>query len=248
MNKESDGILINNQKRSLYLSRAFLNKKAPTSALNSLLNPEDPNKALDTHHRLMWTLFPGEDKKRDFLWRVESNGSFYILSRREPKNPGLFHPISTTEFTPLLKPSNKLAYTLRLNATKDKSIPKEQRGLKRRQRVDLVMDQLYKLKKENELGKPVIRSEMRMEVASKVAVDWMENRGKTAGFVSNRLICNDYFVRQFLRGRKNRVTFGILEITGILTVADPEQFITALSNGFGRAKAFGCGLMLIKRA
>ena len=240
--------MIDNQKNSLYLSRAFLNKKAPTSALKSLLNPEDPNWALDAHHRLMWTLFPDEDKKRDFLWRSESHGCFYILSRRVPKDPGLFHPISTTEFIPQLKSGNKLAYTLRLNATKDKSRPKELRGVRNRQRVDLVMDQLYNAKQDNEHDIPHGRSELRMKVAYEVAVSWMENKGKSAGFISNQLICNDYFVRQFTRGRKNPITFGILEISGLLTIVDPERFITTIGNGFGRAKAFGCGLMLIKRA
>ena len=231
---------------NLYLTRASLNKKAPTSALNSLLNPEDPNRALDAHHRLIWTLFPGMDMKRDFLWRAESNGCFYILSKRIPTDPGLFHPISTKEFTPILSPGNKLVYSLRLNATKDKSIPKDQRGEKRRQRVDLVMDELYNKKQDAEL-EPNDRSEMRNKIASEVAFNWMEKKGVSAGFISNKVVCKDYNVRQFSRGGNNRLTFGILEITGILTVIDPDQFISAIGNGFGRAKAFGCGLMLIRR-
>jgi CRISPR system Cascade subunit CasE len=43
-------------------------------------------------------------------------------------------------------------------------------------------------------------------------------------------------------------TIGVLDFEGTLEVREPELFLTALGNGFGRAKAFGCGLMLIRRA
>ncbi len=41
--------------------------------------------------------------------------------------------------------------------------------------------------------------------------------------------------------------FSRLDFTGLLTVTDPAAFLTALACGFGRARAFGCGLMLIRR-
>ena len=42
--------------------------------------------------------------------------------------------------------------------------------------------------------------------------------------------------------------FGILDLTGLLEVTDPPLFLSHLAAGFGRAMAFGCGLMLIRRA
>jgi CRISPR system Cascade subunit CasE len=39
----------------------------------------------------------------------------------------------------------------------------------------------------------------------------------------------------------------VLDINGVLTVKDPERFLVALASGFGRARAFGYGLMLIRR-
>jgi CRISPR system Cascade subunit CasE len=41
--------------------------------------------------------------------------------------------------------------------------------------------------------------------------------------------------------------FGVLDMSGALEVTDPERFLTKLAQGFGRGKAFGCGLMLIRR-
>ena len=42
--------------------------------------------------------------------------------------------------------------------------------------------------------------------------------------------------------------FSQLEFTGTLVATDPAVFLAAVRAGFGRAKAFGCGLMLIRRA
>ena len=43
-------------------------------------------------------------------------------------------------------------------------------------------------------------------------------------------------------------TFSVLDLEGVLEVIDPAMFLQHLSTGFGRAKAFGCGLMLIRQA
>ena len=48
--------------------------------------------------------------------------------------------------------------------------------------------------------------------------------------------------------RKGQPQFGILDLTGRIEIADPAVFLALLARGFGRAKAFGCGLMLIRRA
>ena len=48
--------------------------------------------------------------------------------------------------------------------------------------------------------------------------------------------------------RKGRpAELGVLDYEGVLEVQDSAAFGIALARGFGRAKAFGCGLMLIRR-
>ena len=37
-------------------------------------------------------------------------------------------------------------------------------------------------------------------------------------------------------------------MSGEITITDPAAFLSKLPLGFGSAKAFGCGLMLIRRA
>jgi CRISPR system Cascade subunit CasE len=38
-----------------------------------------------------------------------------------------------------------------------------------------------------------------------------------------------------------------LDYKGVLCVTDTELFKTTLFNGIGRSKAFGCGLMMVRR-
>ena len=129
-----------------YLTRAVLNRKAPEHALRPLLDPLDADAAFDAHHRLMWTLFPDPDAKRDFLWRADDNGKFLILSAREPQGSRLFEPLESKPFEPMMAAGDRLVFILRANATKDRrSGPQDDvpPGTKRRprkdRRVDIVM-------------------------------------------------------------------------------------------------------------
>ncbi|MEA2080768.1 MAG: type I-E CRISPR-associated protein Cas6/Cse3/CasE [Pseudomonadota bacterium] len=44
------------------------------------------------------------------------------------------------------------------------------------------------------------------------------------------------------------INFSTLDYSGLLTVTDPELFKAALFQGIGPAKAFGCGLLLVRPA
>lgn len=39
----------------------------------------------------------------------------------------------------------------------------------------------------------------------------------------------------------------MIDLEGVIEVTEPEAFLDRLAQGFARAKAFGCGLMLIAR-
>ncbi len=47
--------------------------------------------------------------------------------------------------------------------------------------------------------------------------------------------------------KNHNVGFSAVDFTGVLTVADVDLFKVALFNGIGRSKAFGCGMLLIRR-
>lgn len=222
--------------KTLYLSRLYINKQAPIRALSRLLSPDDPNKALDAHHRLIWTLFSDHgDRKRDFLWRYAGKGKFYTLSERPPIRNDLFRSPDTKEFSPELNTGSKLSFLLRANATKERSHVKENR------RVDLVMDMLYEVPVEE-------RAARRMEYAGRAARDWMDRQAEAKGFSPTRIVVEDYSVRSIQYGKHRKVSFGILDIVGEIEVTEPKLFVSHLARGFGRAKSWGCGLMMIKRA
>ena len=234
----------------MHLTRAELDKEAGVAALAPLLDPPNPDRALDAHHRLIWTLFPGKDAARDFLWRADGQGRFFILSHRAPVQSSLFRPLETTEFSPLLAPGDRLSFALRANATKDRRVTKDKNGRRPNRRVDLVMDALRDTPGQTDIGSDRIgdRPALRMKIADRVAEDWLAAQGRRTGFALERVRVDNYSVRQLSRGKRNRVTFGLLDLTGILAVTEPRAFIAALRAGFGRARAFGCGLMLIRRA
>ena len=40
---------------------------------------------------------------------------------------------------------------------------------------------------------------------------------------------------------------GVSDVSGVLEIDEGERFLSRVIAGFGRAKAFGCGLMLLRR-
>jgi CRISPR system Cascade subunit CasE len=50
------------------------------------------------------------------------------------------------------------------------------------------------------------------------------------------------------RGGGKPVEFGRLDFEGVIEVTNPAALLAAVVTGLGRARAFGCGLMLLRRA
>lgn len=234
---------------ALYLSRLTLDRDAPEAALAPLLDPEDRARALDAHHRLLWTAFAdAPDRRRDFLWRAEGGGRFYVLSARPPRAGGLFRPPEVKEFAPALGAGDRLDFVLRANATRDR--PRGERdpdNPRKDRRVDVVMDALRSTPPGEE------RRAARFATAERAAGAWMERQAVAHGFAIDTLRLDDYSAvplpRPGRRGPRSRdPKLGILDMAGTLTVRDPAAFLARLGQGFGRARAFGCGLMLIRRA
>jgi CRISPR system Cascade subunit CasE len=240
---------------TLYLSRLTLDRAAPAAALTPLLDPDDPHRAADAHHRLVWTLFAdGPDRTRDFLWRADGAGRFYTLSRRPPRANELFEPPETKPFEPVLAAGDRLAFTLRANVTRSVRPDENDRSPSGRIRVkhrDLVMDALYpepgrkKLPPDVESKRPLLRPAL----AHDVGTTWLAKQGLTKGFEPIRTTVEGYDTLEIARRRNCMgARFGILDMTGTIRITDPDAFGAALATGFGRAKAWGCGLMLIRRA
>lgn len=238
---------------TLFLSRAALRREAPVAALAPVLLPDDGDARVNATHRLIWSLFAdAPERSRDFLWRDESGGGgrlgqrFYILSARPPEDRlGLFD-IESRRFEPRLAKGDRLRFSLRANPT----VAAKQPGAKRGKRIDPVARELAKLPKEK-------RAERRYEITTEVGQTWLANQGERAGFMlpadpttgRPRLSVDGANWRVVPRGKgRSPMSFGVLDFEGELEVSDPDAFLATLPQGFGKAKAFGCGLMLIRRA
>lgn len=220
---------------TLYLSRLRLSQNPSARALDALLNPEGQGARADAHHRLIWAAFADTpDRTRDFLWRDDGKGSFLTLSTRPPLANDLFEA-EAKPFAPDLRPGTLLEFTLRANATRDR---------KGKGRVDVVMDVLHSVA-------PADRAAQRMDIAQREGTAWLVRQGETAGFTVIKVDVGDYSVAALPshKGkRKGQPQFGILELSGVVQITDPAAFLVKLASGFGRARGFGCGLMLIRRA
>lgn len=217
---------------SLYLTRAAISRAASARALIQLLHPAKADDRAVAHHRLLWTLFADAPERcRDFLWREDGDGRFLILSARRPVDS---HQLFTLEdakpFDPALTTGMQLRFALRANATV------RHRG--NASHRDVVMDAIHALPPGPE------RALARREQATPAARAWLDRQGASHGFVVDQMACLGYDVVQIPHGQRP-IRLGIVELEGRLTVRTPDAFLAALGRGFGRARAFGCGLMLI---
>jgi len=77
--------------------------------------------------------------------------------------------------------------------------------------------------------------------------DWLVAQGAKAGFSLDRVEVIAYLTEKIPRTHHKPIELGVLDLEGDLTITNPEVFLEALAAGFGKAKGFGCGLMLIRR-
>lgn len=239
-----------------YLTRVRLRHDASVAALAPVLLPSDPNARIGVAHRLMWSLFADHpERRRDFLWREEQRSdprpgrsSFLVLSRRVPDNRhDLFDMDPPKTFAPVLAKGDRLAFSLRVNPviTRWEDTGDE----RRRRRHDIVMDRLRR-----DDGP---RADRRLEVMTEAGRSWLVRQAVRQGFdlpapEAIRVEGYDQFRlprRTSARSRQKAqdICISVLDLDGVLEVGEPDRFLSAIIRGFGKARAFGCGLMLIRR-
>ena len=227
-----------------YLSRVRLRRDASIRVLAPLLLGDigrgGPSR--QPGHHLVWSLFAdGADRQRDFLWRETGEGVFLILSARLPEDRhGLFEIDDPKPFTPALESGDRLGFSLRANPVVRRRHPSRRRSVKH----DVVMDALRSHAKGE-------RAVQRFETIREQGFAWLDRQGTKAGFRidSADVAVDGYDQHRIARtGSAPAMLYSTLDFEGILTVSDPVTLLPAIAHGFGAAKAYGCGLMLIRRA
>ncbi len=246
----------------VYLTRATLRDDVAAEAAGALLAARGEGVRSLAGHHLVWTLF-GDDpaRKRDFLWREDEQGRFYILSSRLPEDRlGLFTVDPPRSFAPELRPGDRLRFALRVNATVARRTTDDRSRGKPR---DVVMHALHLA------GVPSgARAGARAALLDEVARGWLAARGAKHGFALSPAASRDdrdeeawessprdpfrvigYRAMRIPRGAGAApMRIGVLDLEGELVVDDPAKLVARIVTGFGRARGFGCGLMLIRRA
>ena len=224
---------------ALFLGRARLKRNAAAAALAPLLVPLGDDARTSAAHRLVWALFADDPaRRRDFLWREKSPGALMTLSSRPPSDPHGLFDLDFKSFAPALAAGDRLGFRLRANPTVSRSAGPGKRGA----RHDVVMDALHRTSDTS-------RAEARPEAVVQAGRAWLAAQGTRHGFTPDAGVAVDAYDQLRLpRPGGAALRYSVVDFEGLLTVHDPAAFLPALATGFGRAKAFGCGLMLIRRA
>ena len=226
-----------------YLSRVRLRRDASVAVLAPLLlGKTGRGGGGQPGHHLIWSLFADRSNRpRDFLWREMASGVFYVLSARRPEDQhGLFEIAEPKSFSPVLEPGDRIQFSLRANPVIRRRDAERGRSVKH----DVVMDALRAHGKGERAGR-------RLGIVRERGLAWLQRQGSRTGFAFRQ---DDVRVDGYDRHRVSRrgaappMTFSTLDFDGILTVDDPAEFVAAVVCGFGASKAYGCGLMLIRRA
>lgn len=182
-------------------------------------------------HRSLWALFPDRpEAKRDFLFHIEEqrvghDTCLLLQSAVEPVKPageGL-RLIAKKPYPLQLRQGQRLSFLLAANPVKTIKDERERRNAKgniKACRIPLLKD-----------------SEQRQ---------WLERKLAGAAILDAVLMRPNsplYFRKQGKAGKIVPMTF-----EGVIQVTDPASLTKLIHDGIGPAKAFGCGLMLVRRA
>lgn len=227
-------------------------------------------------HRLLWDLFDKrerflfrEESSREQLCTPRNLPLYYVLSNAAPLTDSPIFLIETKSYEPLLKTGDSLSFKLRANPT----VARRKERDKNSKRHDVIMDAQRQLllaackerQLTNEMG---VKSELRglllkhpdyqgkngrnkleaqlANAMEDAAVTWLKKRGSAHGFELNSVQATGYRWNALPEKGRN-AGFSSMDYEGVLTVTEPDKLLQCLARGLGPSKAFGCGLMLIRR-
>lgn len=226
-------------------------------------------------HRLLWDLFTGqerflfrEESSREQLGRTRNLPLFYVLSKEKPVLESPIFNIETTPFSPLLSKGDHLGFRLRANPT----IARRDTESKPSKRHDVVMDAQRRwlltacesrslpysgekrhlrerLLKHPDFSGKNGEVHLTREIGTAVQEagrNWLSTRSEKNGFNLEAVQATGY--RWNALPEKGRTAgFSSMDYEGVITVSEPEKLKHMLAQGIGPSKAFGCGLMLVRR-
>lgn len=76
-------------------------------------------------------------------------------------------------------------------------------------------------------------------------ITWLRAKDLGAEFEVCKVTQSDIVERSWRAGRARRVPLAVATLDGYLTCTDPDRLQEAITDGIGRARAYGCGLLSV---
>lgn len=191
-------------------------------------------------HALIWRLFSDRAVERDFIFRHEhrpgGQGMYYVVSQREPQlDPDLFE-VQTKVYEPRLAIGEWVRFDLRANPTVARRSPTD----KNSKRHDVLMEAKIKCAD--------LPQAQHVDFIKNAAIEWITTRAERWGLMLDpEHVSIDGYTQHKLRHKQRNIEFSSLDYRGVAQVQDDGLLLRALFDGVGHARAFGCGLMLVRR-
>ena len=208
----------------MYLTRMLLDESNPNT-MKALASPH-------IFHGTVERCFEGERKRN--LWRIDHLNNHLYLMLLSPEKPDLTAaaeqfgvpesgcPWEPTAYPPLLQriePGGVWPFRLVANPTKSC------------------------------VSEPGKRGKVHAHISVPHQKEWLQNRAAHNGFSLNEedftVVHNQWNIFRKNPSQESKVRLLAVTYEGVLTVTDTEQFRKALTEGIGRGKAYGMGLLTV---
>lgn len=208
-------------------------------------------------HQWLWRFFPApKGTARDFLFRrrdVDRLPRYYTVSSRPPETDSQAWHVQSRAYQPRIPAGTRLSFDLRANPAISRT---HESGARRH---DVVMDEKKRLLAARGLPSweswapdrtiadagPDPRPPL-YDLVHRTCSGWLATRAEQHGFT---LDASSLTVAAYQQhgGKNGQLRFSTVDYGGELVVTNEQRFANALIVGIGRAKAFGCGLLLVRR-
>lgn len=241
-------------------AREQINPESLSSTNNNASKTDNPYRV----HQALWQLFDlpaGSD--RPFLYREYEQGGqtfYYVLSTLKPKVDHPFFAVQAKAFNPNFFVGQRLAFELRANPV---SSLKDAQGkasrhdvlmLAKKSMISQSFDDAYSIDQAMfDAGVDWITSPERMQAWGVVIHPNIELSAytqhrlrRTKQDLDQQKHIADSTDKKPTKAKNKMIQFSSLDYTGALEIQDVDLFYNQMIKGFGKQKAFGCGLMLVR--
>ena len=201
-------------------------------------------------HQWLWRFLPAPGgTPRSFLFRrhdVEGLPRFYVVSDNEPVAPSPHWTVQSKRYAPVLAEGDCLAFELRANP-----VVTGRNAAGKPARHDVVMQEKTRLLAQRALARwadwTTADRPATAELVQSSCGAWLQARCARLGVSLDHASLRVEGYEQH-RGKGGALRISTVDFSGQFRVLNPDALLSALVGGVGHAKAFGCGLLLVRPA